>query len=157
MSFPVPSGKQVCSPINKFLESFPANIPSPTWWCSTKQCNCEKTCLPMVKEKERWLKFFTPSFCTFYFKRHWFPFCSVHSPGHYPCARLEALNLTPYYSLKGKQNTLQRAALSAYRSTNLTHHIFNHSDVCTRVLHALGLMNLYHNVDLYRAMHTLCL
>lgn len=66
----------------------------------------------------------------------------MHSPGHYPCAGLEELNLTPHYSLKGKQHTLQRAALSAYLSTNLTPHIFNHSDVCTYVLHALGLMNL---------------
>lgn len=66
----------------------------------------------------------------------------MHPLGHYPCARLGALNLTPHYSLKGKQNTLQRAALSAYRSTNLTHHIFNHSDVCAHVLHALGLRSL---------------
>lgn len=101
-----------------------------------------KLCLSVVKEKERWFEFFTPSSYTLYFKQRRFPLCSMHSSGHYPCARLGALSLTPHYSLKGKQNTLQRAARSAYRSTNLTHHIFNHSDVCTHVLHALGLTNL---------------
>lgn len=113
----------------------------PTLCCSTKWCNCEKMCLPMVKE-ERWFEFFISSSYTLYFKQCCFPFCSMHSPGNYPCAQPEALNLTPHYSLKGEKNTLRRAALSAYHSTNLTHHIFNHSDVCTHVLHALGLMNL---------------
>jgi len=41
-----------------------------------------------------------------------------------------------------KQNSFRRAALCTYHSTNLTHHIFNHSDVCIHVVLAPGPRNL---------------
>lgn len=95
------------------------------------------------KKKGKRKRFEISTLCFHILKLHCLPFCFLQFHGHErPYTWLWALDLTPIYFLKGKQNTHQRAVLSAFHNTNLTHHIFNHSDVCIHVVHAPGPRNL---------------
>lgn len=72
--------------------------------------------------------------------------CTVH-----PSASFSLMDMSiPIYMTgstwpdltSAKQNSFQKAALCTYHSTNLTDHIFNHSDVCICMVYASGPSNL---------------